>query len=146
MSGILVTMWRDFSFYLILWSRLWLTCEGQKKSFAVRWRSNFFTNFGHFLGSFNPVFYSYFKNIGNFKIGPKLIFLRCFFHGTIISSVLEYSSRNVNRLWEDFQGHLLLWGTIWEEFCSQCDSHCEEIVRRLWVEMNNLNLVILKAK
>ena len=28
-------------------------------------------------------FYSYFKNINFFKIGPKLTFLQCFFHGTI---------------------------------------------------------------
>ena len=64
-------------------AKLWLTFEGQKQKFAVRSRSNFFSNFGHFSSSFNPVFYFHFKNINFFEIGPKLTFLRCFFHGTI---------------------------------------------------------------
>ena len=43
----------------------------------------FFSNFGHLFSPFNPVFYFHYKNINFFEIGPKLTFLRCFFHGTI---------------------------------------------------------------
>ena len=52
----------------------------------------------------------------------------------------ENSSRNGNRLSEVFWGHLLLWDTMWEEFCPQCESHCDKTVRRMWVEMNILNV------
>ena len=45
----------------------------------------------------------------------------------------------MNRLWEDFWVHLLLWDKMWEEFFWQCDSHCEKIVRRMLVETNTLN-------
>jgi len=45
----------------------------------------------------------------------------------------------VNRLWEEFWCHLILWVTMWAEFFSHCDSHYEKIVRKLWVEMNTLN-------
>ena len=44
----------------------------------------------------------------------------------------------MNRLWEEFRCHLILWVTMWAEFFSHCDSHCEKIVRKLWVEMNTL--------
>ena len=44
----------------------------------------------------------------------------------------------MNRLWEEFWCHLILWVTMWAEFFSHCDSHCEKIVRKLWVEMNTL--------
>ena len=82
-SGILVTMWRHFSYHLVFRPSLWLTFEGQKQKFAVRSRSNFFSNFGHLFSPFNPVFYSHFKIINYFEIRPKLMFLWCFFHGTI---------------------------------------------------------------
>ena len=41
----------------------------------VRSRSNFFSNFGDFIGPFNPVFHFHFKNINFFEIGPKLTLL-----------------------------------------------------------------------
>ena len=49
--GKLLTMWRHFSYHLVFRPRLWLTFEGQKQKFAVRSRSNFFSNFGHFTVS-----------------------------------------------------------------------------------------------
>ena len=55
-----------------------------------------------------------------------------------IPSFSENISQNVNRLWEEFRRHLILWVTIWAEFFSHCDSHREKIVRKLWVEMNTL--------
>ena len=53
----------------------------------------------------------------------------------------------MNRLWEEFWCHPILWVTMWAEFFSHCDSHCdshcEKIVRKLWVEMNTLNKLTL---
>jgi len=43
------------------------------QKFAVCLRLNLFSNFGHFIGPFNPVVYSYFKNKIKFKIGLKLM-------------------------------------------------------------------------
>ena len=48
----------------------------------------------------------------------------------IVSGILD-------TMWRDFSFRLL-WGTMWEEFFSQCGSHCEKFVRRMWVEMNTL--------
>ena len=57
-----------------------------------------------------------------------------------IPSFLEIGKQNVKVLWEEFRCHLILWVTMWAEFFSHCDSHCEKIVRKLWVEMNTLNI------
>ena len=46
----------------------------------------------------------------------------------------------MNRLLEDFWCHLIFAGRIWEEFLLYIDSHCDKIVRRMWVEMNILNV------
>ena len=74
---------KTFLLSSIFQPKLWLTFEWQKQKFAVRLRLNFFSNFGHLFGPFNPVFYFHFKNLNFFEIGLKLTFLWCFFHGTI---------------------------------------------------------------
>ena len=61
--GILVTLWRHFSYHLVFPPRLWDTFEGQKQKFAVRLRSNFSSNFGHLFGPFNPVFFIFISKI-----------------------------------------------------------------------------------
>ena len=61
--------------HLDLASTLWLTMWTAKAKFAVRWRSNFFSNFDHFYSPFNSVFYLELKTIKIFKIEPKLMFL-----------------------------------------------------------------------
>ena len=129
------------------WPRLWLTFEGLKRKFAVRSRSNFFSNLGHFSISFNPIFYSHFKNIIFFQIGPKLTFLRCFFHGTIfLAEEFLLSQKKFNTMWIDCEKNS---DVIW--YCvSQCERNSTHIVahivRRLWgilwVEMNTLNILI----
>ena len=55
-----------------------------------------------------------------------------------IPPFLENGKQNVKVLWEEFRCHLILWVTMWAEFCSHYDSHCEKIVRKLWAEMNTL--------
>ena len=116
--GILVTMWRYFSYHLVFWPKLWLTIKGQKQKFAVRLHSNFFSNFGHFSRPFNPVFYFHFKNIIFFKIGQKLTFLQCFFHGTIfLAEKFLLSWKMFNKMWIycEMNSHV-----IW-----YCESQCE---------------------
>jgi len=57
---------------------------GAKEFFCSTLALEFFSNFGHFIDPFNPVFYFHFKNIKIFKIGSKSMFLPSFFfHGTI---------------------------------------------------------------
>ena len=135
-------MWRDFSFCLIFPVQI-VTHMWREKDFFCITLDQFFSNFGHLMDPFHPVFYLHFKNIKVFKLWPKFTFLAMLFSGNYflwgkIPSLLENSSRILNRLLEDFWSHLLLWGTIWEDFCSQYDSHCEKIVRRIWVETNTL--------
>ena len=81
-SGIPLTLWEGFWLHLGFPRHCCSQYGRQKQKFAVRSRSNFFSNFGDFISSFNPVFCFYFKNINFFEIGPKLTFLRCFFYGT----------------------------------------------------------------
>ena len=45
-----------------------------------------------------------------------------------IPSLLENGKQIVKVLWEEFRCHLILWVTMWAEFFSHCDSHCEKIV------------------
>ena len=134
-------MWR----HLVFRPRLWVTFEGQKQKFAVRSRSNFFSNFGHLFCPFNPVFYSHFKNTNSwiFWNWTKIDVFTMFFPWNYflcrrIPSFLENGKQNVKVLWDDFRCHLILWVTMWVEFFSHCDSHCEKIVRKSWVEMNTL--------
>ena len=137
MSGILVTMWRHFSYHLVCRPRLWLTFEGQEQKFAVCLRSNFYFNFGHFLGLFNPVFYFHFKNIIFFlKSNQNLRFYNVF---SLVLFSLQKNSFFM-RKWlpkcegivrripmsSDIVSHnvsgilLTLWLTLWED--------CESIV------------------
>jgi len=109
----------------------------QKQKFEVRSHSNFFSNFGNFIDSFNLVFHSHFKNIIFFVIGPKLTFLSNvfkwnYFFGRGIPSFLENSylecEENVRAFLSSFRlvPHNVsgipptLWPTMWQE--------CEENV------------------
>ena len=74
------------------------------QKFEVRSRSNFFSNFGDFIGPINPVFHFHFKNIILFEIGPKLTLLSNISNGTIFLE--EEFLWNVNRLRELFRVHL----------------------------------------
>ena len=113
--------------------RLWLKFKGQKQKFAVRWRWNFFPNFGHFSSSCNPVFYPHFKNIIFLKIESKLTSLRCFFNRTIfLAEEFLLSQKTFNKMWIDCEKNS---DVIW--YCeSQCERNSSHIlthnVRRLW--------------
>jgi len=117
---------------------------GAKEFFCSTLVFEFFFKFWAFYRPIQSSFSFSFQKYQNFWKRTKInVFAVFFFSWNYflwgrIPSFLKNNSRNVKRLWEDFRGHLLLWGTIWEEFCSQCDSHCEKIVRRMRVEMNNL--------
>ena len=139
-------MWDDFRLHLVSAPLCRSQCGRQKQKFVARWRSNFFSNFGNFIDSFNPVFHFHFKNIFFFwnrtKIdGFTMFFPWNYFLCARIPSFLENGKQNVKVLWEEFRCHLILWVTMWAEFFSHCDSHCEKIVRKLWVEMNTLIVI-----
>ena len=120
------TLWEDFRLHLVS-APLWRSqCGRQNQKFAVRWCSNFFSNFDYFHSPFNPVFYLELKNIKIFKIEPKLTFLHDVFSWNYVfgGKILIFFSRNVKRMWEVFRVHLDLSLTMWAELCPHCGSQC----------------------
>ena len=81
-----------------------------------------------FLFSFQK--YKFFWNRTKIDVFTMFFPLNYFLCGRI-SSFLENGEQNVKVLWEEFRCHLILWVTMWAEFFSHCDSHCEKIVRKL---------------
>ena len=105
----------------------------------------FFLKFWTFVGSIQSSFLFSFQKYKFFWNRTKIDVFTMFFPWNYflcarIPSFLENGKQNVKVLWEEFRCHLILWVTMWAEFFSHCDSHCEKIVRKLWVEMNTLNI------
>ena len=73
--------------------------KGKSKNFQYVRVPSFLSTFGHLFSPFNPVFILISKKFF-FEIGPKLTFLRCFFHG-IIFFVEEFllSQKIVFKMW-----------------------------------------------
>ena len=99
----------------------------------------FFLKFWTFVWSIQSSFLFSFQKYKFFWNRTKIDVFTMFFPWNYflcgrIPFFLESSNQNVNWLWEDFCCHLIFSGRMWEEFFS----HCEEIVRRMWVEMNTL--------
>ena len=100
----------------------------------------FFLKFWTFVGSIQSSFLFSFQKYKFFWNRTKIDVFTMFFPWNYflcarIPSFLENGKQNVKVLWEEFRCHLILWVTMWAEFFS----HCEKIVRKLWVEMNTLN-------
>ena len=105
----------------------------------------FFLKFWTFVESIQSSFLFSFQKDNFFWNRTKIDVFTMFFPWNYflyarIPPFLENGKQNVKVLWEDFRCHLILWVTMWVEFFSHCDSHCEKIVRKLWVEMNTLNV------
>ena len=101
------------------------------QKFKVRSRSNFFSNFGDFTGSFNPVFHFHFKNINFFEIGPKLtlisnIFQWNYFFGGGIPLECEEIERTFPSSFRLVPHNVngippTLWPTLWPECLRECE-------------------------
>ena len=99
----------------------------------------FFLKFWPFVESIQSSFLFSFQKYKFFWNRTKIdvfmmFFLWYYFLCRRIPSFWENGYQNVKILWEEFRCHLMLWVTMWAEFFS----HCEKIVRKLWVEMNTL--------
>ena len=100
------------------------------QKFEVRSRSNFLSNFGDFIGPFNPVFHPHFKNINFFEIGPKLTSLtNTFYWNNFFGGGIPLECKEIERTFpssfrlvpHNVSGiPATLWLTMWTE--------CEEFV------------------
>ena len=75
------TLWEDFRLHLGLALALSLAIWKAKAKIWSTFTFDFFSNFGHFIGPFNPVFHFHFKNIYIFFLNwTKIdIFSDCYF-------------------------------------------------------------------
>ena len=142
-SGILVTMWRYFSYHLVFPAQIVTHNWRAKAKICSTFAFEFFLKFWTFVGSIQSSFLFSFQKYKFFWNRTKIDVFTMFFPWNYflcgrIPSFLENGKQNVKVLWEKFRCHLILWVTMLAEFFSHCDSHCEEIVRRLWVKMNIL--------
>ena len=116
-SGILVTMWRHFFYRLVFRPKLRLTPEGQNRNFQYVCVRIFPQILDIFLVYSIQFFFSHFKNINFFEIGPKLTFLQCFFCGTIFSAEeFLLSEKMVTKMWrycEKNSAHIVTQNIRW---------------------------------
>ena len=146
-SGILVTMWRYFSYHLVFPAHIVTHIWRAKAKICSTFAFEFFLKFWTFVESIQSSFLFSFQKYKFFWNRTKIDVFTMFFPWNYflcarIPSFLENGKQNVKVLWEEFRCHLILWVTMWAEFFSHCDSHCEKIVRKLWVEMNTLNVEV----
>ena len=130
MSGILVTMWRHFSYYPAqIVTHIWRS----KAKICSTFTFKFFLKFWTFVRFIQFSFLFSFQKYNSFWNRTKIDVFTMFFPWNYFScaripSFLENGKQNVKVLWENFRCHLILWVTMWAEVFSHCDSHCEKIV------------------
>ena len=111
----------------------------EKAKFCSTFAFEFFLKFWTFVESIQSSFLFSFQKYKFFWNRTKIDVFTMFFPWNYflcgrIPSFLENGKQNVKVLWEEFRCHLILWVTMWAEFFS----HCEKIVRKLWVEIYTL--------